>query len=112
MSGDASTQVDIREVSVVGQGGAATSRPLFVMPEIVVETRVGQWDVGGGVGMLFIPSEGPDTAHEELVVYSNDCGPTQPGSAACAPAYGGISNARAYGPLWLLVPQVSARMVF
>ncbi len=112
IEGLASANGTTRDVNVEGSGGAVTSRPWFVMPEIGAETKVGDWHLGGSMAMLYVPVEGPDAAHDALSVSRDGCDLDNPGNVACAPSYGGVAGERAYGPLFLFVPQVSARLVF
>ncbi len=112
IEGKATANGTTQEVNVDGTGGAVTSRPVFVMPEIGAETKVGGWNLGGALGVLYLPKEGPDSAHESLSVSREGCDLDNPGNVACAPSYGGVAGERAYGPLFLIVPQVSATYVF
>jgi hypothetical protein len=112
IEGEATANGTRQDVNVDGSGGAVTSRPVFVMPEIGAETKVGGWNLGGALGVMFLPKEGPDSAHESLSVSREGCDLDNPGNVACAPAYGGVAGERAYGPLFLFVPQISATYVF
>jgi hypothetical protein len=112
IEGEATANGTRQDVNVDGSGGAVTSRPVFVMPEIGAETKVGGWNLGGALGVMYVPTEGPDSAHESLSVSREGCDLDNPGNVACAPAYGGVAGERAYGPLFLFVPQVSATYVF
>jgi len=112
LTGTASLGNEQRDVGVAGAGGSASSRPLFMMPEIGVETDVSGWALGGALGVLFLPGTGPSLPHDSITVSSDGCDLDHPGALGCAPVYEAIADERAYGPFWMLVPQVSARYAF
>jgi hypothetical protein len=112
LTGRASTNGESAEVGVEGKSGNATSTALFLMPEIALEKRMGAWDVGAGLGVWFVPTQGPELPHDALTVSREGCSVATPGAIGCAPVYGGVAGERAYGPFAVFVPQVTGTYRF
>lgn len=112
LTGTASSGAESLEVGIGGAREEQSSTALFVMPELSVERTWGAWELGAGLGILFVPSAGPDFTHETITVPRDGCRFGDPTSTACAPVFDGIANERAYGPFWTAVPRVSVAHTF
>jgi hypothetical protein len=99
------------EARVPGANGEVTSTPIFVLPEVGMDYAVGKWRVGAALGVLFVPSEGPELPTNDVVV-KPDCPASAPESLGCAPAARLGSENRSHGPFEAWVPQVRASYTF
>jgi hypothetical protein len=98
------------DIVVSSQNEVLRSQPLFLMPELGMNAW---WDdiyAGISLGIFIVPSKGPRFSHVETGVKSPGCGATT--GAGCAPNSGIVAGERAYGPLWIWVPQIAAGHVF
>ena len=112
VTGSASGGGETVAARVVGTQDAVASTSWFVMPEVGLEADWGGWELGAGLGVLFVPAEGPTLSHEVVVVDRATCGVGSQDSVACAPEFDGIEGERAYGPFWAVVPRLTAAYAF
>jgi hypothetical protein len=99
-------------LSIAGAGEPVSSTLLVVMPEVAIGWGRDSWMLHAGVSALFTPNRGPTLPHGEMGASPQTCTPANPGAPACAPHSTAIQGERAYGPFWVLLPQLSATRRF
>jgi hypothetical protein len=110
ISGTATTNGVRADVAVSAQGEVLRSQPLFLMPELGLNAIWSGFHAGVSLGIFIIPSGGPRFSHLETGAVSPGCGVVVGGE--CAPNSDIVANESAYGPLWILVPQIAVGHVF
>jgi hypothetical protein len=104
--GEASTNGETADVSVLDGGARSRSADLFVMPEARIEYRVGAVHVGFGVLTPYFFLQGPDSDHGATVVDRPELCPAS--AIHCAPFQSLTERERAYGRFFAFVPSLSA----
>lgn len=101
-------------VVVSSQNEVVGSQPFFLMPELGMNAWWDDFYAGISLGIFIVPSKGPSFSHVETGVKSPACGALSGAlsGAACAPNSDVVAGERAYGPLWVWVPQIAAGHVF
>ena len=94
-------------LSIANAGKSVSSTALVVMPELGAQWALEPWTLSAGLAALFVPMEGPTLPHGGMVASPDACTSANPGAPSCAPESEAIGNERAYGPFWMLLPQVS-----
>ncbi len=93
-------------------GKSVSSTLLVVMPELGLQWQSAPWSISGTLSMLFAPLQGPDLPHGEMGTTPELCTSADPGAPSCAPHTNAIAGERAYGPFWMLMPQVGVSRRF
>jgi hypothetical protein len=97
---------------IADAGESVSSTLLVVMPELGLQWHSDPWSVSATMSMLFAPLQGPDLPHGEMGTTPERCTSADPGAPSCAPHTNAIAGERAYGPFWMLMPQVGVTRRF
>ncbi len=111
VQGHASTGGEPSRVYIEGAGQAAQATTIFVMPEVQVEKRIGNWRFGAALAALWIPQQGPKLSFGRAVVPPN-CSRDNPSAVGCAGNEQLFSSERAYGAFIAVMPRVGAQLLF
>jgi hypothetical protein len=111
VTGTASTTGASAPVQIGGAGDSQSATRVLVEPELGVVVPWRSFELGAGLGLLFIPGSGPSFTNSPMQV-APSCSAASPGAVGCAPSTTILANERALGAFFLWVPQVSVGYVF
>ncbi len=111
VQGHASTGGEPSRAYIEGAGQAAQATTIFVMPEVQLEKRVGNWRFGAALAALWIPQRGPKLSFGRAVVPPN-CSRDNPSAVGCAENAQLLSSERAYGAFIAVMPRIGAQLLF
>jgi PEGA domain-containing protein len=108
VTGTASAGTERADVAVAGSGSSGVAPDLLFLPEVHLGVRLGAFALSAGLTVAILALPAPDSELGDITVAGN-CDPSaSPGSVACAPGEASVAGERAYGPMVIWSPGVSA----
>ncbi|MBI4706219.1 MAG: PEGA domain-containing protein [Deltaproteobacteria bacterium] len=102
-----------RDVPVVVEsaGESVQAVDLFLMPELRLGVRLGDFGLGAGLSLMLLALDGPALETGDVRVLGDGCSGA-PTAIDCAPGEALVAGERAYAAMLLWVPSLSASYLF
>jgi hypothetical protein len=111
ITGQVATAQGEDRAGVDGAGRGVSSTPLFLMPDLGLSARLGDWEAGASLSAFVLLSQGPDLGNGAVRVFPS-CNAQAPSSPGCVADSGQFRGEKAYAPFVLAAPQLTVSRVF
>ncbi|MEP7124595.1 MAG: hypothetical protein ABJE95_26945 [Byssovorax sp.] len=100
-----------RAGDTIAAGLVKASKPVrsadaFVLPEVGVSVRLGDFDVSAGIALGAFLADGPSLDHGVLIVTPGACKGPDTAAVACAPQSSLVDKDVGYGPFLVAIPRL------